>query len=429
MTLTADIMDGVETAKRDEGREAARVIAIREEMERERVKREARRRLDAEDRGPVSLPEMLTLRERLSRPREATLYRIANWQPRGSRVMLAAQFKAGKTTLVGNVIRSLIDGDAWLDRDAVVPIVGTVGLLDLEMSSTQLDDWQRAQGIRGDDRVVVIPMRGHAAALNILDVEVRAQWAARFQQWGVSYLVLDPLRPLLDALGLDEHRDAGRFLVAFDALLRDAGISEALVVHHMGHMGERARGDSRLRDWPDVEWRLVRQDDDPASPRFLAAYGRDVNVPESQLTYDRETRRLALAGGSRKDARTELVLEAIIETLTGAAPMSGRKVKLALAESDHSREAIEAALRLGQRDGRLIIENGPSRSLLYRVSGCVRSVSASSGVHPAERVSGCPPASIEADTGTLRGRLPLHSLHASQAASEPDTENDDVSRV
>jgi hypothetical protein len=68
--------------------------------------------------------------------------------------------------------------------------------------------------------------------------------------------------------------------VAIDELLLEAGIDEALVVHHMGHSGERARGDSRLRDWPDVEWRLMRQDDDPASPRFLTAYGRDIDVPE-----------------------------------------------------------------------------------------------------------------------------------------------------
>jgi hypothetical protein len=80
---------------------------------------------------------------------------------------------------------------------------------------------------------------------------------------------------------LDEHRDAGRFLVALDALLTEAGIPDALVVHHMGHVNERARGDSRMRDWPDVEWRLVRQDENPASARFLSAYGCDVDVPES----------------------------------------------------------------------------------------------------------------------------------------------------
>jgi hypothetical protein len=65
----------------------------------------------------------------------------------------------------------------------------------------------------------------------------------------------------------------------------------------MGHANERARGDSRLRDWPDVEWRLVRRDDDPASARFITAYGRDVDVPESQLIYDHGTRHLTIEDG------------------------------------------------------------------------------------------------------------------------------------
>jgi hypothetical protein len=74
----------------------------------------------------------------------------------------------------------------------------------------------------------------------------------------------------------------------------------------MGHSGERARGASRLRDWPDVEWRLVREktengDVDPAAPRYFSAYGRDVDVPESRLVFDPATRHLTLEGGSRAD--------------------------------------------------------------------------------------------------------------------------------
>ena len=90
----------------------------------------------------------------------------------------------------------------------------------------------------------------------------------------------------------------GAFLVPLDALLAEAGIPDALVVHHMGHTNERSRGDSRLRDWPDVEWRLMRKDDDPASARFFTAYGRDVDVEEQELGYDAATRRLTVVGGS-----------------------------------------------------------------------------------------------------------------------------------
>jgi hypothetical protein len=59
------------------------------------------------------------------------------------------------------------------------------------------------------------------------------------------------------------------------------------VVHHMGHAAERSRGDSRLLDWPDALWKIVRDKDDeddtgmddPQGSRYFSAYGRDVDVP------------------------------------------------------------------------------------------------------------------------------------------------------
>ena len=277
--------------------------------ERERANREARRRLDREERPPAPVPAVETLRERLRRPRTEAKWRIEGWQSKHSRVLLAAQFKAGKTTLVGNLTRALVDGDPFLGA-AVVDDGGTVAILDTEMSAGQLDDWLRAQQIQQADRVIVLPLRGAVSSFDILDDRVRGEWAGRFRAHGTSYLILDCLRPVLDALGLDEHHDAGRFLVAFDALLREAAIPDALVVHHMGHAGERSRGDSRLRDWPDVEWRLVRRHEDPSSARFITAFGRDVDVPECQLLYDGPTRRLSVTMGTRKDAASRDALDA-----------------------------------------------------------------------------------------------------------------------
>src|SRR5690606_26456089 len=168
-------------------------------------------------------------------------------------------------------------------------------ILDFEMSEHQLDDWLGDQGIENDDKVVVAPMRGKAATFDIIDDDVRAEWATRLR--GTTYLVLDCLRPILDALGLDEHREGGRFLTAFDALCDQAAIPDALVVHHMGHQGERSRGDSRFRDWPDVEWKLVRENEDSDSPRYISAYGRDVEQAEGLLEYHPDSRHLTLKGG------------------------------------------------------------------------------------------------------------------------------------
>lgn len=145
-------------------------------------------------------------------------------------------------------------------------------------------------------------LRGRTASFNILDPQVRAEWARICE--GVDYAIFDCLRPALDALGLSEDKDGGRFLGAFGAFLAEAGIGEALIVHHMGHSGERARGDSRIQDWPDAIWKLVAEDtEDHSSPRYFSAYDRDVNVPEFQLHFDENTRHLTYGGGSRKEGK------------------------------------------------------------------------------------------------------------------------------
>jgi hypothetical protein len=365
VTRTAEIFGPVD---RGDSPEDAHEHSVAAAVERERVKRDARRRLDAEERRAVAPPVIETLRVRLARPRRPTPWRIEHWQPQGSRVMLAAQFKAGKTTLVGNLIRSLVDGDPFLGRDTVTPIDGSLWQFDFEMGEPQLDDWMCRQSIQSDDRVVVVPMRGRATAFDIINAAVRAEWARRLRLHRASYVIADCVRPIMDALGLDEHRDAGRLLVAFDALLAEAGISEGLLVHHMGHNGERSRGDSRLRDWPDVEWRLVRKDDEPASPRFITAYGRDVDVPESQIEFSPRTRRLTSTGGSRKGAEACEALDAIMDVLPDLSSPSAHAIWGALREKGIPRATVESALRLGKQSGRLSVEKGPKNSNLYSCS-------------------------------------------------------------
>jgi hypothetical protein len=380
-------------------------LKVSEELERERIRREARRRLRADERPATDWPVIETLRESLARPFEPIRYRIADLQPRDSRVLLAAQFKSGKSTLVVNLVKALVDGGPFLGRYDIEPFDGRVGILDFEMSPSQLRGWYRDHHIADSDRVVLMSLRGKASVFDILDPEVRAGWATRLRAAHVRYLVMDCVRPALDALGLDEHKDAGTFLVALDALLDEAGIRESLVVHHMGHTGERSRGDSRLRDWPDTEWRLVRQDENPESTRFLSAYGRDVDVPESQLAYDGTTRTLTLVGGNRKEHKeaqtSNAALDAIEEVLHDAGePLSGRAIKAELKDSDHGRDAIDIALRYGVTTQRLQTRPGKHRATLYTPIQCpsVRQCPDSVLEHPSSvLVSDAP---IGADTRT-----------------------------
>jgi hypothetical protein len=341
-----------------------------------RAKEEAKRRYDAQSRAEVGLPPVRNLTALLAEPDTETAYRIDGVAPAGGRVMLAAQAKSGKTTLTGNLVRSLVDGDPFLGRFHINGQARRVVVIDTELAENMVRRWFRDQGIVHTDRVDVVALRGRVAAFNILNPERRAEWAALLR--GADYLILDCLRPALDALGLDEHREAGKFLVGFDALLAEAGITDALLVHHMGHDGKRARGDSRLQDWPDATWKVLRRNDSPDSDRFFTAFGRDVEVPEGRLDFDPATRRLTYSDGSRqadtRQAAREEVLVEIIDILAQHAakgdtkPMSRNAILRAAKAYQRNARTVDPALNHGVGQGVLTKENGPKKSHLYALA-------------------------------------------------------------
>ena len=145
------------------------------------------------------------------------------------------------------------------------------------------------------------------------------------------------------------------------------------MVQHMGHTNERARGDSRLQDWPDAIWRLVREDDEPGSPRFFSAYGRDVDLPEGRLNFDPDTRHLAYIDGSRKDAKTDAATPDVVAILAedaqqGGEGLSGRAMETAACTGEHTRQAVRKALATLIRQGLVTVVAGPKRSKLHRIT-------------------------------------------------------------
>ncbi|WP_194825684.1 AAA family ATPase [Nocardia sp. XZ_19_231] len=313
--------------------------------------------------GVVAPPEFVSLTDLLSEPDDAAAYRIGELWPIGGRVLLAAAYKSGKSTTVGNAARALVDGGAFLGRFPVEP-VGKVVLIDTELDTRTLRRWLRDQGIRSTDAIAVLSLRGKVSAFDILDRAGRTEWARRCA--GADVVILDCLRPVLDALDLSEDKDAGRFLVAFDDMLAEAGVGEALVVTHMGHQNERARGDSRLLDWPDALWKIVRdpkaQDTDEDAARYFSALGRDVSLSEGALSFDPDTRRLAYEGGSRKDAAGSAMLPGLFAVLRTQPGLSGRAIETELMNQGASQADVRAAIRRARADGLIRVEPGPKNS-------------------------------------------------------------------
>lgn len=339
-----------------------------------RARREAERQLAAETAGTIEIPSPVRLDAFLDMPDEDPTYRVDALWPTGGKILLAAQKKAGKSTLTGNLIRALVDGDDFLDHFHVDPVERVV-LIDDELDDRMLRRWLRDQGIINSHKVQLVPIRGKVSSFNILDDELRARWAANLT--GADVVILDCLRPVLDALGLSEDKDAGRFLVHFDELMVTSGVTEWGLIHHMGHNGERSRGDSRIEDWPDAIWRLVLENkDDPASSRFFSAFGRDVEQSESALSYDKPTRHVSLGSGSRKDVaangRAAEAVPYILAVLDECGELSGRQIEMKVknhpGDEKPGQRAVRDGLKIAAEAGQVTVKPGPRNSQIYRSS-------------------------------------------------------------
>jgi bifunctional DNA primase/polymerase-like protein/AAA domain-containing protein len=295
--------------------------ALEVALERGRIQRAVRRLLDAEERPADPGPGGVRLAAFLAEPEEATPSRVDGLWPIQGKVLMVAPAKAGKTTMVMNLVRALVDaghGARFLERPAALPTAAMdwkvaasgygvapldpgrrVALMDFEMTRPLLRQWLRDMRMRNADGLVVETMRGRS--WDIRDPQIRAQWASWLAAEAVQVLVVDPIGPILHGLGIDENDNSavGGFLAALDALVRESGVGELFVVHHAGHSGERGRGASSFLGWPDVNWNLGR--DEITGARGFRAEGRDVYSPDTVLEHDRPTHRLWLGQGSRAE--------------------------------------------------------------------------------------------------------------------------------
>ncbi len=259
-----------------------------------RADREARARLEAKqikDR-PLALPEPgWTLADELRVEPPALDYRVNELQVRGTNVLLVAQKKLGKTTLMLNLARSLVDGTPFLDKFEVGTVKGRVAIWNYELTRGQWDRWAHEMDIQ--NRHLIVPF--HARGKGTVPLWVPA-YRDLIVDWMVAneveYWILDPTMKAWEGL-LDSEGDnfgANKFLNAIDEIKERAGIPDAALSHHTGlaeGAKERARGPSRLEDWMDQGWYMTGKRDHID----FHAYGRDVDLEKIRITYKPDERR------------------------------------------------------------------------------------------------------------------------------------------
>lgn len=361
-------------------------------LDKGRLARLVRRMLDAEERPPAPPPSTTNLAMLLAEAPNAVKYRIEGLWPSGGKVLMTAPAKAGKTTTVGNLVRCLADGTPFLAAPngptpgdwiaqaagfAVEPLAGRrVVVLDFEMTRDMLREWLRDQRIANLAGVEVELLRGRT--WDPRDEVQRSAWAAHLRSLNAAVLIVDPIGPVLSALGIDESSssDVGAVLWALDALAAEAGVTELFVVHHAGHEGERARGSSAFIGWPDAIWTLVRDKSlEGAGRRAISASGRDVHLTETVVELDHATRRLSLGQGSRASARgsehAEIIADIVRQECDDRGPgqdgPTGRQLRTLARDTAIGTkvQAAQDAMHSARRLGLVHVHEGPNRSQFH----------------------------------------------------------------
>lgn len=301
--------------------EVARLRLRAEAAELHATEQHARVWTPPTDRGPLAYE--LTL------PDDDALWRLRGLLGVGHNALLVAGRKAGKTTMVSNLVRAYVDGEPFLGRFGVTSTDRAVAVFNYEVDERQYRRWLREVGIVNAGRVFVLHLRGRSLPLK--NPRVRSWVTGWLRDRGVGLWIVDPYsRAYVGSVdnGNDEAQ-VGPFVDTLDVIKAEADVSELVMPVHTpkarADAGEEAAiGSQRLEGWADAMWYLTR--DAETGLRFLRAEGRDVDVPEEQLSYDATTRALTFGGWDRAGQRRNADADALIAYVTEHPGCTGRDI-------------------------------------------------------------------------------------------------------
>jgi hypothetical protein len=299
-------------------------------------------------------------------------YAIDSVMPRNANVLLAAQFKAGKTTLVNNVTKSLVDGMPFLGKFETAALTGRVAIWNYEVDTSQYTDWLRQSLIESASKITVLNLRGYRLPLATTYGE---NWAVEWlRRYDIQFWIIDPFARAYVGSGNDENDNTqvGAFLDTLDVIKSRAGVSELLLTTHTGRAEqeagkERARGATRLDDWADVRWIVTR---DGEHGRYFRATGRDVELPEAGLSFDENTRRLSIGTESRAASKSGRYQDAMLAIVRRSPGITTRALRENMREMLGSigQQAIDEARGTLKRSGRIRVEIENTSTKHYPVS-------------------------------------------------------------
>ncbi len=330
--------------------------------------------------NPKPPPDAGTVADILARP-ETESWRIERLLPAGGRMLFTAQRKTGKTTAVGNMGRSLLDGVPFLGEFHTAPIAGRIAVLNYEVTGATFARWMDDIGIDGH-RMYVENLRGCANPL--ATEQGRDELVARLIAQGAECLIVDPFGRAYTGKDQNDAAQITPWLVALDQVAEQAGCTELILTAHAGWNGERTRGSSALEDWPDVIVTLTK--DAETGQRYIRAEGRDVDLDEDRIEYHDLTRTYTLTGdgpksGAAERRNTERLVAALVDVVSRNPGIGVRGIARVWRESgvEFTNGGETAASRAAVERGLVTIVTGSRGAKEHYLGSTVPTVS---GLYP-----------------------------------------------
>ncbi|MEU4449891.1 AAA family ATPase [Nocardioides sp. NPDC023903] len=217
--------------------------------------------------------------------------RIAGVLPGRGGAVLIAQAGAGKTTMLANLARDLLEGTPFLGERPVRQVGGRIALLSYEMDAAELIDWCHSAGV-DLTRLVVLDLRDVPNPLR--DPFEREVLAKALDALEVEIIMVDTFGRAFTGDSQDSASDVTPWFAMLNEFTRTkVRAKEWIVAAHAGWTDGRGRGSSALHDAPDAVLIYKRDRDTETRTLRVDKYrGRDP-MPEVAVTMDQDTLRLS----------------------------------------------------------------------------------------------------------------------------------------
>lgn len=270
----------------------AQTMSVRLELERRKMIEEAE---------VVDLPSK-NAREQLAEEYDPPVWRIHGLHLIGSNTTITASYKTGKSTLMLNLLRSLLDGADFLDQP-VTAAERNVGYWNLEVDDSLMLEWLSETGIQNLHRLYPLHLRG--IKLPLYHPEVEKKVVAWLHDNDIEVLIIDPGARLLPGWPgsynpENDNGTIGEVVQKLDEIKKAGGVRDLFMPLHTGRGAndsgsQHARGATKWDDWVDHLWMMWKKRiEGEGEVRHFKAFGRKVDFPEKLLSYDGATHRYGI---------------------------------------------------------------------------------------------------------------------------------------